>query len=175
MKRLSCNRIAAICVLWCGIEFTATSAIAANIYWDGTGTSWNLTSPWSTSSFATTPNPAAPPGDNDTAIFSVLTVNTSQVVNLNADQSILGLVFNRSNTVRIQTGSGANTLTIRTGGITLNSNAGGVNIISAVSLRGSQTWTNDSSDVLTVGGNISNGINQLTISGTGSTTISGNI
>ena len=84
-------------------------ASAANRFWDGIGTSWNAAAPWSTVSNATTPNPALKPGAADTAIFNITAVNTPQTVNLDAAQSALGLVFNSSGSVLIQTAPAART------------------------------------------------------------------
>src|SRR5438309_2098506 len=87
----------------------AASASAANLYWDGTGTTWNAVAPWSTASTATIPNPVAIPGSSDVANFNISTVNSSQTVNLDAAQSALGLIFSSTGNVLIQTGAGTNT------------------------------------------------------------------
>ena len=165
--------ISLLVLCWVITVFGLSTARAANIFWDGTGTSWNAASFWSTASNATTPDPAAKPGAGDIANFNISTVNSAQTVNLDAAQAALGLVFNSTGTVLIQTGSGTNTLTLGTSGITVNSGAGADTISSAVSLGSPQSWTNNSSNVLTVSGNISNAANLLIIAGTGNTTLSG--
>ena len=148
--------------------------MAATIYWDGTGTSWASAASWSTASNATTPNPAAPPGASDIAIFNTTTVNALQLVKLDAAQSVLGLVFQSGSVgTSIQSGAGTNALSIGADGITFNSFAGD-EIIAPVSLTANQSWTNNSTGVaLSVDGNISNGSNQLTISGSGLTALAG--
>ena len=155
------------------------SNAAGNLYWDGTGTSWNTASSWSTSSSATTPDPAAKASSTDNAHFNITTVNTAQTVNLNGAQSALGLIFNNAGPVVIQTGSGTNTLTLGESGITVNAGAGAVTISTAVN-RGvagfSGSWTNNSSNLLTVSGTVSNlqGLN-FQVGGSGNTTLSGSV
>lgn len=149
------------------------TASAANILWDGTGTSWNTNTTWSLFSNATTPNPAAKPGASDTAIFNIETVNTSQTVNLNAPQAAQGLLFSSTGPVNIQTGAGTNTLTLGSGGITVNSGAGSNTITSAVTLSTPQTWMNNSSSPLTLSGAMNHGGHALTIDGSGDTAING--
>lgn len=130
---------------------------AATIYWDGTGTGWNTISSWSTAVGATTPDPVAVPGASDIATFSINTVNTAQTVNLNANQSALGLVFlgtNASPTTLLGGGTDR-TLSLGTSGITVNAGAGRVTIGSTtagqgvlLSLQGSQSFINNSSSPL---------------------------
>src|SRR5262245_10180588 len=163
---------------WTAIAFlglSPTIAPAANLFWDGTGTSWNTAANWSTVNNATTPNPGSPPGAADVANFNITTVNTAQTVNLDAAQSALGLLFTSTGTVLIQTGAGSNTLTLGASGITVNAGAGADTISAAVNLGTSQAWTNNSVNTLTVSGNVNNALNLLTVAGTGSTTISGMI
>lgn len=70
--------------------------------------------------------------------------------------------------------TGGNTLTIATvGGITINAGAGAVTLKPAIILGASQTWTNNSSNPLTVSGAVSNGANTLTVAGTGDTSLTG--
>jgi hypothetical protein len=88
-------------------------AQAGTVYWDGSGTGWDATASWSTASDATTPDPDTVPGSGDDAVFNITTVNTAQIVNLNADQAINSLTFNSTGTVALQ-GGGTN-WTLRTG------------------------------------------------------------
>src|SRR5262249_36530394 len=152
------------------------AATAATIFWDGTGSSWNLTAPWSTSSSSSLSlfDPAAPPGAGDVADFNITTVNSSQGVNLNANQSALGLVFASTGTVLIQSGSGTNTLTLGASGITVNATAGSDTITSGVSLGASQSWTNNSSSLLTVSGTLSTS-HPFNVGGSGNITLSGSV
>jgi len=68
---------------------------------------------------------------------------------------------------------GGGSLTINSGGITKNAGSGAVVITSGVTLGGAQTWTNNSSSLLSVKSQITTGGNVLTIDGTGSTTFAG--
>ena len=65
-------------------------------------------------------------------------------------------------------GSTGQTIT-NNGGLTMNSGAGAVTIVSPVTLGGPQTWLNNSANVLTLNGNVNNNGNLLTLNGTGST------
>jgi hypothetical protein len=77
------------------------TATAVTIFWDRTGTGWNNFDSWSTASNATTPHPAAPPGAGDIATFNITSVDTAQMVSLDAAQSALGLAFNSTGTVSL--------------------------------------------------------------------------
>ncbi len=152
---------------------------AQDIYWDGTGTSWSLASSWSLSSSATGPDPGGPIGSYVLFRFNITTVNTAQTVNLNAAQKAVGLVFNSAGTVVIQTGSGTNTLTLGESGISVIAGAGADTVSTAVTLNpvsGGESWTNNSSNLLTVSGTVSNlqGFN-FQVGGSGNTTLSGSV
>ena len=168
------------CVCWLalfiGLALWSNEASAVNIVWDGTGTSWNATTPWSLLSNATTPNPAAKPGASDTAVFNIDTVNTAQTVNLDAAQSALGLLFNSTGTVLIQSAPGggtANALTLGSSGITHGAGAGADTISAPVNLSATQVWVNNSSGIFTASGGVNLGSNGLTIDGAATTTFSG--
>lgn len=60
-------------------------------------------------------------------------------------------------------------------GITVNSGSGAVTLNSFIALGNPQTWTNNSANTLTIGGDVSNGANALTIDGSGNTTITGQL
>jgi hypothetical protein len=62
-------------------------------------------------------------------------------------------------------------------GITINSTAAAVTIISPITLGGSQSWTNGSASTFTVSGAITGGANTLTLNGTGNglTTLTGGL
>ena len=149
------------------------------LFWDGTGTSWSTDSSWSLNSNATTPDPTGTIGSTVFANFNITTVNTAQTVNLNAAQLAIGLGFESAGTVVIQSGSGTNTLTLGGGGILVYAGAGADTISSAVTLGNGATgesWTNNSSNLLTVSGTVSNlqGLN-FQVGGTGNTTLSGSV
>jgi autotransporter-associated beta strand protein len=94
---------------------------------------------------------------------------------------IESLTFLPTNTAATSVG-GANTLTINAAGvngntvgngITLQAGAGAATISASVILGNSQTWTNNSSNLLTVSGtNITGSGDNLTVAGSGNTTIS---
>lgn len=157
--------------------FVGSPVAAVNILWDGTGTSWNTNTTWSLVSNATTPNPTLKPGSSDNAVFNITTVNTPQTVNLDAAQAALGLFFNSTGTVLIQSAAGGgstNALSLGTNGISAIAGSGADTITAPITLTGSQTWLNDSSNLLNISsGSISNGVNNLTVDGSGNTTISG--
>ncbi|HYO08237.1 MAG TPA: autotransporter-associated beta strand repeat-containing protein [Tepidisphaeraceae bacterium] len=75
------------------------------------------------------------------------------------------------------TATGANTLSIGDGGITVASGAAGLNIsTTGLILEGNQTWTNNSATPMTVSSNIGEGspLRSLTYAGTGAFVVSGN-
>jgi autotransporter-associated beta strand protein len=67
---------------------------------------------------------------------------------------------------------GSHTLTVGTGGVTVESGSAAHAINAAVSLDSPQNWTNDSTSLLSIGGDIANGGNDLTVGGTGTIAIS---
>src|SRR5439155_25906121 len=69
-------------------------------------------------------------------------------------------------------GGGLYTLTISDGGINVNSGAAGLTISANVALGADQTWTNDSTNAMTVSGVVS-GTQALTKAGTGTLVLSG--
>ena len=163
------------------------SAQAANIYWDGTGTSWNSVGSWSTS-ISTTTDPGSVPVSGDNAIFNTNGVNALQTVNLDANQSVGGgggLSFNLNSTggVTLQGGGTDRTLALGTGGIGINAAAGPVTIGSAtagqsvvLNLGGDQNWANNGSSLLTINNGVTNSVASkisLTGSGSGGATFNG--
>ncbi len=152
---------------------------ASNIYWDGTGTGWNVAGNWSTAAGATTPDPGAVPGAADIATFSANTVNTAQSVDLNGNQAALGLVFlDTSAETSLSGGGTSRTLTLGASGITVNGLAGAVTLGSwadgqraDVILAGAQAWTNQ--NLLTVINGINTAGYLLTFDGAGYTAVDG--
>ena len=158
------------------------SASAADIYWDGTGTGWDSVGAWDALVDGTGGDPSSVPGAADIADFSISTLSSAQTVNLNGNQSALGLVFLGTNTATtaLQGGDANHSLTIGANGITVSSLAGAVTIGSAtagqnvaITLGGAQAWTNNSANGLTIQNTVSNGGSLLTVGGTGNTTING--
>lgn len=137
--------------------------------------------------WATTPtgetNPGAAPNSlTDDWFFNVSSLNNAQTMGLNGSRSVLGITFNSTGTTNIEnhTSSGtSNILTISTGGVTVNSGAGAVSLGSNGANRGfmnyriagNQSWRNNSANVLTVAGSITNTANlapyTLTLGGSG--------
>jgi fibronectin-binding autotransporter adhesin len=153
---------------------------SADIYWDGITGGWDVVTNWSTASGATTPDPAAVPGASDTAIFNITTANGDETISLNAAQAALGLVFNNTGTTLLQGGGTNRVLTLGTGGIVVNAGAGAATIGSAtagqnvaITLGGAQTWSNNSTSLLTIANGVTNGANLLTVTGSGNSSVLG--
>ena len=90
---------------------------------------------------------------------------------LGQDFQIQGLVLTATASSPMSIG-GSNTLTLGSGGITLNYGSGGGTISTAVALGTSQTWTNDSTNPLSISGPVSGGYG-LTVAGSGVVILSG--
>ncbi|MDA1085800.1 MAG: autotransporter-associated beta strand repeat-containing protein [Verrucomicrobia bacterium] len=124
------------------------AAPAATLYWDGAVSSnWETASNWSMSNNAALPDPATPPGTNDTAFFSISSdLDGANPVLLTSDQAVYGVTINPSNTAAtvLQGGGADRTLTIGPGGLiseqgnSIGSTSAGqkVNVL----LNGSQRW-----------------------------------
>jgi len=81
-----------------------------------------------------------------------------------------------SNTAGATIGAGtATSLTINSGGITVQAGSGANMIGAPVTLGAAQSWTNNSGSLLSIQGNVTNSTFLLTVAGSGNTTISGNI
>ncbi|MES2438015.1 MAG: autotransporter-associated beta strand repeat-containing protein [Verrucomicrobiota bacterium] len=140
------------------IVVTISSSPAAAIYWDGPTGGWDAVANWSTVSTGTTPDPAAVPVAADDAIFNIDGANAATVVNLNANQAVQSLSFKNTGTTLLQGGGTNRTLAIGAGGITVDAAAGAATIgttaagqSATVTLSASQTWANNSPNVLTFG------------------------
>jgi len=106
------------------------------------------------------------PGSGTDVTFSDSTVTTAPTATtLGADMSIKSLTLADTTNVVGLNGDG-NTLTIGTGGITANTSGKGGTISAPVILGADQTWTNNSTSALSIGGAIS-GAHSLTKAGTG--------
>ena len=163
----------------------ASSASAADIWWNGGTANWATLSAWTTDAGAATPNPTVIPGASDTLTFNRTGVNTANIITLGAPRAGQSLTFNSTGTSLFRANASGTTtariLSIGTGGITINSGAGAVTIgdtpatFGAINttLTGAQSWTNNSSNGFTFGGNVVNGSNLLTIAGSGASTLSG--
>lgn len=156
----------------------ASTARAATLYWNQNGTTWNDVNDWSTSPTAPGPSPLAVPGAADIAEFNISTVTSLQTLTLDGNQAALGLVFGQASPlisgVTINTGT-SGTLTIGASGIVDTSGTNTIN--NDVVVGAAQTWANNATSLLTLGGAVTNNAGLLTINGTGTggIAINGNI
>jgi autotransporter-associated beta strand protein len=159
MKNTSALRTLSTCSLIATICSLITASHAAIIYWDGADTGGlNSAANWSTSSGATTPNPAAVPGALDDVIFNITTDNSNQTPTMNgAARSFRSITFSSTGTTTIVAGANDSTLTVGTGGITIASGAGAAtlgdgsaNSVLIALAGGEQTWTNNSASNFTI-------------------------
>jgi autotransporter-associated beta strand protein len=151
-----------------------TNPFYANFTSDPAGTSNTLTLPSSTTNvFFTTSNAM---NQNATTLDQAFTINS-----LNFTSGNTGSTISAGSETNAQT---YNTLTINAAaingnagnnGITVNTGSGPNTINANVILGASQTWTNASSNVLTVAGSVTNNGNTLSTAGAGPIAISGNI
>jgi fibronectin-binding autotransporter adhesin len=148
-------------------------AHAAPIYWTGgTSTTWGTNTNWNGN--------VTPTSSNDVGFDSTQFAYTNQPSTDAGGDSVLGIFFGNSGGAA-STGTtlgGAGTLTIGTDGITMYANTGATTISAPIALGGTQTWTNNSTNLFTVSGNITSGAagtQILTLAGTGNTSIGGNI
>ena len=137
---------------------------------DGVANSnWSSTDP---SLGPATPTPLLP-GSGATVYFNSGEPNASAMT-LGSSMSVAGIVVNDTGAVAI-VGDG-NTLTIGSGGITVNGATSTVTIGSALSLAANQNWTNNSTNTLSITGSIS-GTGGITTAGaiylSGTNTFSG--
>ena len=119
----------------------------------------------------------------DTALFSQS--NSNQAVQFNGDRSIAGItIANTGSTSFVSDSATARLLTLGASGLTVNGGAGLVTLgtsMSPVNLAVTTSqFTNSSSSLLAIGGNISRGAGDvtartLTFAGSGNTTVSGSI
>jgi autotransporter-associated beta strand protein len=151
-------------------------------YWSGAGdNSWSRftalgNTNWLTSASGT--DTMTLPGTITDVYFSANS-NQNTSTTLDFSYTIKSLTFNDntafSGAVTIDTGTNsANSLTIGgSGGITMTANAGAATINAPLYVTAPQAWTNNSGQLLTIGGPLTCGSNQLTIAGSGTTVITG--
>lgn len=172
VKSLGCVRLAIAGVLVITLALPAVSQ-AATVTWDadgvttsgvtdGAGAWLDANQWWNGSSNVTWTS-------GDDAVFGV--GGTGGAVTLSATTAAGSLTFNPfSGTYTL--GTSGTALTLGGTGITMNAGAGAVTLASPVTLSAGQSWTNNSSSLLTASGAITNGGNLLTVAGSGSTTLS---
>ncbi len=112
------------------------------------------------------------PGATTTVNFSASGATNQSAMTLGSNMSILGLVQGDTSSP-VTLNADGNTLTLGTGGITSNSGATALTINAPIALGASQTWTNNSTNGITVNGTISGSGFGITTTGTGSVTLSG--
>jgi fibronectin-binding autotransporter adhesin len=152
-------------ILASAFVWAAGPASAATFWWNGTGTLWTSTSSWSTSSSATTPNPASPvggSGGSDDFVFNITTLNSAQTVYTGSNRTLTSLTFNNTDSTTILSGtattSGTQTINLARA-LTVSAGAGAVTIGNsanpvALNLNSQNTLyalTNNSSNTLTLG------------------------
>ncbi len=163
----------------------AHPAHAASYYWNTANGTWTSNASWSNNatSGGTT---GVLPGAADNVTFNQSSVNGNQTIGLGANQTTTGITFANTGTTLLQGGGANQTLTIGTGGLTVNSGAGAVTVGNvaanqnvSIKLSGNQTWANNATSLLTIVNGVTNTGNvtafTLTSGGTGNTTISGAI
>ncbi len=159
-------------------------ARATTYYWDTTvAAPWETLPNWTTDPTGSTIVGSAVPGSSDTAVFNGSAINGIETILFDAPESITGITFaNTGSTLFESANSTPQSLTIGTGGITINANTGPVTLDNAANpmtflIGGNQSWANNSSSLLSVVGNVSNvGTSTaytLTMTGTGTTNIGG--
>jgi hypothetical protein len=145
----------------------ATLASSGAIAWSNFGTAWNVTSNWT----------GGVPGSLNVALFGLGGYTYQPILTTTAS---IGALWNTGGGSMAITGT---TLTINSAtvngnadmGIEMDPGAGSLTISAPLNLAAPQTWLNNSTAPLTLAGNVANNGNALTIAGSGSTTISGNL
>ena len=163
-----------------GAEQLAVTIVPANAYWTGAqGTSsWSTLVSGSNTNWGSTangPDTTALPGATTNVFFTASAASNYANTTLDGNFGINSLTFNNNAVGPLTIGpgtSGSYALTIYgSGGITVN--AGTVTISAPLVLGGSQTWTNNSPNLLTISGSsVANGGNTLTLAGPGNMQIS---
>ena len=153
-------------------------------YWNGGFSGgnniWAISNGSSSSNWVTTLGGTATsltPGATTTINFSDTTpANSAASTTLGANMNVAGIVVSDANGVGLN--YDGHSLTIGTGGITMNSGAGAASLNAPITLGGAESWANNSANTLTVGSStspITTGGNLLTFNGSGATVVSGAI
>lgn len=165
------RHLSAPCLALAFLAFTAPAASAQSTTytWTGLGSDflWGTAGNWS----AAGPG-APPPASSLTDTILILTGNTQTTNTLNYDFSAASLTFDATAGAFVVGGTG--TLTLGAGGLTnLSSAAQAFN--ANLALGAAQTWANNGTGLVTIGGTVANGGFLLTVGGSGNTTFNGPI
>ena len=162
-------------------QFVATTTLVTptTAYWTGNvDASWNTINQaatatnWATDATGATDTQDYPGATTD-VFFNASAANGSHLsTTLAANFSIKGLTFSSAATSSVTIG-GASTLTLGTDGIAVQSGAAAPTINSPLTLGGSQNWTINGANPLTVNGALSTAGFTLTKMGTGTLTVGG--
>ena len=155
-----------------------TSPSAASSYWWNAGSGvWGAAPNWWTTSGGSTA--FSPPGATNDAVFNGNGVNGPITVSLTGSTLIQGLIFSNTGATTLQSANAAtNLLSIGTDGIVVQGGAGAVTLGNGgnpmpITVNGSQSWINNSNNLLTVVNNISLGGNTLAFAGSGNLSLTG--
>jgi fibronectin-binding autotransporter adhesin len=168
------------------LQITPTTATAlTTAYWLGTYSGgagvWSLSNGSSNSNWASASTGTATalvPAAATNVIFSATGASNQSSMSLGSNMSVNSITVDGSTTPTETHNlvlAAGNTLTIgstTSPGITINAGSGTVTLNPNIALGILQTWTNNSSSLFTVGGDIS-GSFALTVAGTGNTSFSG--
>lgn len=137
-------------------------AVGNTYYWtiatqgSGTPNNYGTAASWSTNPVSG--GSGASPGSADIAIFSQSAKYGNTNSRLGADKALAGLEFYNTGSTALTTNTTTQrTLTIGSGGIYMDGGAGAVTISTgglpvAVAVNATQSWTNNSSNAITLGG-----------------------
>ena len=154
--------------MWFTIIFQVSGGLmrAAIFDWDGSAsTTFSTGNNWTG-----TPNNTAPGNNTTNDIGRFGSIAYTNAPTLTGPRSIKGLVFTGTGTIALS--GAAQTLTVGASGIDNQGTSGTKTVGTLLSLAAAQSFTN--AGTLTITGNITNGANLLTLTGTGASgTISG--
>lgn len=158
----------------------ASATALTSAFWKGGLTSgnnvWALSngtaSNWVTNVNGTGVTPLVP-GAGAIITFSATGASNQSDMVLGASMSVRGIVVN--DPLGITLNADGNTLSLVNAGITVNNGAGAVTLNTPMTLGAAQSFTNNSTNLLTLGGPIAGGAFNLTVTGSGNTTLAGGI
>lgn len=166
------------------VSFDPGAITPGTAYWTGsTNGSWstqnaNFTTNFTSDTLGQTNTYALPDGTT-AVVVSANTASNLSTMTVDGVSAVKGITFTgtgTSNTAGATIAAGtAASLTINSGGITVQAGSGANTITAPVTLGTDQSWTNNSSNLLTVQGDVTNSTFLLTVAGSGNTTINGTI